>query len=177
AYNLATAARVRGGLTTAEVRAFFQTMVDRHAVLRSTFRAEGEEPVRIVHERLELAFQEIDAGSWTDAELRVAAEEAAWRPFDLERGPVFRIVLFQRGPERALVVAMHHIVADFGSMGLFQNPEGPAGEGAREYGEFVAWQETLLGGAEGERLWSWWRERLAGLPDFDLPADRVGPDR
>ena len=38
AYNLATAARVHGELATAEIRAFFQGKVDRHAVLRSTFR-------------------------------------------------------------------------------------------------------------------------------------------
>ncbi len=172
AYNLATAARVRGGLTTVEIRAFFQVMVDRHAVLRSTFRREGEEPVRIVHERVEAAFQKVDAETWTDTELQAAMEEAAWRPFDLERGPVFRVTLFQRGPERALVVAMHHIVADFGSIGLFQEPAGDAGEGAKEYADFVAWQEALLAGPEGERLWNWWRERLEGLPDLDLPADR-----
>ncbi|HYU33672.1 MAG TPA: condensation domain-containing protein, partial [Thermoanaerobaculia bacterium] len=169
AYNLATAARVQGELSTSEVRAFFQAMVDRHAVLRSTFRREDEEPVRVVHERLDVAFEEIDAETWTEAELRAGVEEAAWRPFDLEKGPVFRVALFQRGTERLLVVAMHHIVADFGSIGLFQEA---AGEGAKDYADFVAWQEELLAGPEGERLWSYWRERLAGLPDLDLPLNR-----
>jgi len=172
AYNLATAARVQGELSTAEIRAFFQAMVDRHAALRSTFRREDEEPVQVVQERLEVAFEEIDAETWTDAELRAGVEEAAWRPFDLERGPVFRVALFGRGPERVLVVAMHHIVADFGSIGLFQEPAGASREGAKEYADFVAWQEELLAGPEGERLWSWWRERLAGLSDLDLPVDR-----
>ena len=173
AYNLSTAARVHGDLPAAEIRAFFQAMVDRHAVLRSTFRAEGEEPVQVVHERAELAFEEIDAETWSDAELRAGVEEAAWQPFDLERGPVFRLALFRQGAERVLVVAMHHIVADFGALGLFSTGE----EGAKEYADFVTWQADLLAGAEGERLWTWWRERLASLPELDLPADRVRPER
>ncbi|HKH43170.1 MAG TPA: amino acid adenylation domain-containing protein, partial [Thermoanaerobaculia bacterium] len=173
AYNLSTAARVHGDLSAAEIRAFFQAMVDRHAVLRSTFRAEGEEPVQVVPERAELAFEEIDAETWSDAELRAGVEEAAWRPFDLERGPVFRLALFRRRAERVLVVAMHHIVADFGALGLFATGE----EGAKEYADFVAWQAELLAGAEGERLWTWWRDRLASLPELDLPADRVRPER
>ncbi len=173
AYNLATAARVLGARPAAEIRAFFQGMVDRHAVLRATFHREGEEPVQRVHASVEVAFAEIDARGWTEREVRAAIEDAAWRPFDLERGPVFRVVLLRREGERLLVVAMHHIVADFGSIGLF--PAAGEREG-KDYADFIAWQSELLAGAEGERLWSWWRDRLAGLPELDLPADRLRPD-
>jgi amino acid adenylation domain-containing protein len=172
AYNLAAAARVHGELSSAEIRAFFQAMVDRHAVLRATFPREGGEPVQIIHERSEVAFEEIDAGTWTEATLRAALDEAAWRPFDLERGPVFRVALFHRGEERLLVVALHHIVADFASIALFQNPGSVPGE-EKSYADFVAWQAALLTGPEGERLWSYWRERLAGLPELELPVDRT----
>ncbi|HSN87256.1 MAG TPA: condensation domain-containing protein, partial [Thermoanaerobaculia bacterium] len=171
AYNLATAGRVHGDLPAAKIRAFFQGWVDRYAVLRTTFRFDGEEPVQEVRAVAEVAFEEVDAADWTDAELRAGVEEAAWHPFDLERGPVFRVVLFQGGAERLLVVSMHHIVADFGALTLFFPSEG-----GREYAEFVAWQADLLAGPEGERLWSYWRERLAGLPELDLPADRLRPE-
>jgi hypothetical protein len=171
AYNLATAGRVHGDLPAAKIRAFFQGWVDRYAVLRTTFRFDGEEPVQEVRAVAEVAFEEVDAAGWTDAELRAGVEEAAWHPFDLERGPVFRVVLFQRGAERLLVVSMHHIVADFGALTLFFPSEG-----GREYAEFVSWQADLLAGPEGERLWSYWRERLAGLPEIDLPADRLRPE-
>jgi amino acid adenylation domain-containing protein len=171
AYNLATAGRVHGDLPAEKIRAFFQGWVDRYAVLRTAFRFDGEEPVQEVRAVAEVAFEEVDAADWTDAELRAGVEEAAWHSFDLERGPVFRVVLFQQGAERLLVVSMHHIVADFGALTLFFPSEG-----GREYAEFVSWQADLLAGPEGERLWSYWRERLAGLPELDLPADRLRPE-
>ncbi|HVR96986.1 MAG TPA: amino acid adenylation domain-containing protein, partial [Thermoanaerobaculia bacterium] len=171
AYNLATAARVHSEVSDAEIRAYFQAMVERHPALRTTFRLEGEEPVQVFHDQAEVAFEEVDAAAWTEDELRAGIEEAAWRPFDLERGPVFRVTLFRWGSERALVVAMHHIVADFGSLALLSPREED-----KSYPEFVAWQSDLLAGPEGERLWSYWRERLEGLPELDLPADRVRPE-
>ncbi len=79
AYNLATAARVLGARPAAEIRAFFQGMVDRHAVLRATFHREGEEPVQRVHASVEVAFAEIDARGWTEREVRAAIEDALRR--------------------------------------------------------------------------------------------------
>ncbi|HEX2610360.1 MAG TPA: condensation domain-containing protein, partial [Gemmatimonadales bacterium] len=171
AYNLACAGWVHGEVSDAQIRAYFQAMVDRHPALRTTFRWEGEEPVQVVQDRAEVAFEVIAADGWTDAELRAGIDDAAWRPFDLEHGPVFRVTLFRRGAERAIVVAMHHIVADFGSLALLSPREED-----RPYSDFVAWQSEMLAGPEGERLWSYWRDQLAGLSELYLPADRVRPE-
>src|SRR6185369_9162279 len=47
---------------------------------------------------------------------------------------------------------------------------------ALRYTDYVRWQERQLAGEAGERLWSYWRERLAGeLPVLDLPLDRPRP--
>ena len=59
----------------------------------------------------------------------------------------------------------------------FQGLAGSSDTEEKTYADFVAWQAGLLAGPEGERLWSYWRERLAGLPELDLPADRAKPDR
>ncbi|HEX2223920.1 MAG TPA: condensation domain-containing protein, partial [Thermoanaerobaculia bacterium] len=171
AYNLATAARVLTNQSVAEIRAYFQGMVDRHPALRTTFRLEGDDLVQVIADEAEVAFEDVDAAGWSEDELRAGIEEAAWRPFDLERGPVFRVVLFRKGADRRIVVAMHHIVADFGLLALL-NPR----EEDRSYEEFVALQAEMLAGPEGEQLWEYWRQQLAGLPELDLPADRVRPE-
>jgi amino acid adenylation domain-containing protein len=174
AYHLAGPSRLHGDLAADRLRAFGQALVDRHPGLRTTFPLRGDEPVRRVHERMELAFEEVDAFGWTDETLRAGLNEAAWRPFDLERGPLFRITLFDRGFERVVVIGMHHIVSDFVSLLNLVQP--PTGETAGEFDDFVAWQTEMLEGPEGERLWQLWRERLAGLPELDLPVDRVKPE-
>src|SRR6266545_2991597 len=169
AYHISTMARVVGEVSNADLRAAFQAMVDRHPALRTTFPLAGDESVQVIPERGEVAFEVVDAALWSDAELRAGLEEAAFRPFDLERGPVFRASLFERGSERTLVVAMHHIVSDFGALvNLLQEPR----EGTKSFAQFVDWQAEMLAGPEGERLEAFWRERLAGLPELDLPADR-----
>ncbi len=46
------------------------------------------------------------------------------------------------------------------------------------YRDFVRWQADMLAGAEGERLWSYWKKQLAGVPPvLELPADRPRPPR
>src|SRR5205085_2559740 len=45
-----------------------------------------------------------------------------------------------------------------------------------QYADYVRWQEQMLAGEEGERLWAYWQRQLAGeLPALSLPADRPRP--
>ena len=45
-----------------------------------------------------------------------------------------------------------------------------------QYTDYVRWQAEMLAGPEGERLWAYWREKLAGqLPVLELPTDRPRP--
>ncbi len=183
AYHLALASRILSAMPAEAIRGFFQEQVDRHEALRTTFPLEGDEPVQRVadpSEHTELAFEEIDATGWSEAAFRERLEQEAWKPFDLERGPLFRVQVFQRVSERVLLVVVHHIVVDFGSFyGMLSSPlplapsPAGAGEGERlQYRDFLRWQEEMLGGKTGEELWAFWRERLAGLPVLELPTDR-----
>src|SRR5262249_13253223 len=44
------------------------------------------------------------------------------------------------------------------------------------YSDFVSWQEQMLAGPRGEKLWNFWQNQLRGpLPVLDLPTDRPRP--
>ncbi|HEX6863967.1 MAG TPA: amino acid adenylation domain-containing protein, partial [Thermoanaerobaculia bacterium] len=90
--------------------------------------------------------------------------------------------------ERVLLLVVHHLIADFWSLAVLARELGrlyagapPAmqadlGPAPLDFRDWVAWQEQRLAGPEGERLWSYWLERLAGeLPQLDLPTDRPRP--
>jgi amino acid adenylation domain-containing protein len=183
AYNVPSAVRLRGPVDTDALRRSFQTLVDRHAALRTTFPIVDGEPRQRVAESATVWFTEENAAEALSARL---AEEAR-RPFDLSAGPLLRVILFRHADETVLFVAFHHIVVDLWSLGLLLEelgslyPEITAlPEPPLRYTDAVAWQRERLAGPEGERLWAWWQERLSGpeageLPTLSLRTDRPRP--
>ena len=187
AYHLATAVEIEALEEPAMERAL-QALADRHPALRTTFPASDGEPVARVHDRLRIGF-DIDAGSALPLADRLRA--AARQPFDLENGPLLRATVFPGlAGQSTMVLALHHLVADFWSLTTFgrelgalyaQETGGPAAvldPLPLSYADFVHWQRLRLAAdsPESERLWGFWRERLGGeLPELDLPADRPRP--
>ncbi|HEV3458313.1 MAG TPA: condensation domain-containing protein, partial [Thermoanaerobaculia bacterium] len=81
-----------------------------------------------------------------------------------------------------LLLAAHHLVADFWSLGVMLAELGALYRGTAlppataSYAAYAGAQERLLAGPEGERLAAWWRGALAsGAPPLELPADRPRP--
>ncbi len=187
AYNIVVAARTRDLDPAAFARAL-AALVDRHDSLRTVFPLAGDEPVRRILVSLPPDVRVEDGTSRDERPLRRRLAEEAWRPFDLGEGPLLRSRVFAlAGGEAVVLLAVHHIVADFASLAVIarelsalyrQERGGPgaalAPPGLR-YGDYVRWQEELLAGPRGERLWSYWRQRLDGVRDLDLPADRPRP--
>nr|QEO74258.1 condensation domain-containing protein [uncultured bacterium] len=189
AYNTAFAVRVRSPIDVEALRAAFQTMTDRHASLRTTFATQNGQPLAVTSARQDAAVTQIDARGWTWEDLRWRVAEDYRRPFDLERGPLMRVSLYSRqDDDHVLLLALHHIVCDAWSMWVLMHelsvlyPAAAAGGAAAlppveaQYPDFVQWQQQLLQGPEGERLWQYWRERLSGdLPVLDLPISGARP--
>jgi amino acid adenylation domain-containing protein len=189
AYNVATVVRVTSGLDVPALRRAFQSLLDRHACLRTTFGVHQDEPVQHVFDYAEVCFQEADASAWSEAELDGRLVEESNRRFDLEQGPLMRVSLFARSEEEhVILLVIHHIVTDFWSLVTLTNELGvlyqaevsgvPAQLPANpfQYSGFVRQQEEMLAGPRGEKLWAYWRQQLDGeLPVLDLPVDRPRP--
>ena len=171
-YNLALAARVE--IDPETLRRALERLAARHAVLRTTYPLVAGEPVQRVGEAGAIDFAVLDPRPGL-------LEEEAWHPFDLERGPVMRVRMFRAhaGEAPTLLLAVHHIAADFWSLGLLLEDlasadEAPAPPGS--YAGWARWQRERLAGPEGDRLWEEWKAALAGAPVvLDLPSDRPRP--
>jgi amino acid adenylation domain-containing protein len=193
AYNLPTAFRLAGGLDPAALAGAIREVVRRHEALRTRFEVVAGEPSQAIAPALPVELPLIDLGG-LDAAVRdpearrLAAAEGA-RPFDLARGPLLRALLLRLGAEEHLVLAaMHHIVSDGWSMGVFIREVAvlyAAARGGRpsplpelpvQYADFAAWQRRHLSGEGLERQLAYWRGRLAGAPAvLELPTDRPRP--
>ncbi len=188
AYHLSGAAHVSGALDREALSRAVLGLVARHPALRTTFRQEpGREPEQVVWEALppEVRFEELPAeaapGAVTECLL-----DAAERSFDLERGPLLRVlVLAEPGGSHLLLLATHHIVTDLWSLAVMLEELGAlyAGRGPEELPEpggtpagHAAAERALLAGARGAELWEHWRRELGGEREpLALPTDRPRP--
>ncbi|MGA9767772.1 MAG: amino acid adenylation domain-containing protein, partial [Blastocatellia bacterium] len=189
AYNIANAVRIRAELDTAALRVAFQTLVNRHPSLRTTFSAPDGEPFQHVHVFQEVSFCVEDASVRENARLDEQMIAESHRPFDLEQGPLLRIILFKLSAvEHIMLLVAHHIAVDFWSLGVLLHELSALYEAeingtsialaplTRQYTEYVHWQAERLNSPEGERMWAYWQTQLAGdLPTLNLPTDRPRP--
>ncbi|MBD1945592.1 amino acid adenylation domain-containing protein [Coleofasciculus sp. FACHB-712] len=189
AYNVAFTARIRGNVDISALRKAFQMLSDRHPSLRTTFALQNNEPVQEVHGYQEVCFEQIDAATWSADELDRQVFKAYQRPFNLERESVMRVNLFTRSiEEHILLLTIHHIACDGWSIWLILDELRVLYSAAKNgisaslppltltYGDYVRWQNEMLAGADGERLWAYWQKQLAGeLPMLNLPTDRPRP--
>lgn len=189
AYNISSAVRIRTELDVPTLRRAFQALVKRHSSLRTNFIASSEGPRSRIHDEAELAFQAVDASTWSEAALGEHLDQEAHRPFDLEQGPLMRVFLFSRSAqEHVLLLVVHHIVADFWSLAVLGREletlyaaERKGGSASLaplvlQYADYARWQADMLAGPEGERLWDYWQRQLSGeLPALNLPSDHLRP--
>ncbi len=188
-YNVAFTARIHSPLDVAALERAFAGVTARHEMLRVTFEAFGKEPVQRVHDDVPVRIERIDGRAWPTPELLRFLATDYQRPFDLEKGPLFRLTLVDE-PDggSVLMLVIHHIVFDGTSMGVLlhdwfalyaANVSGmPAAlmPVAMRYSDFVAWQADWLKSAAGEEKWEYWQRKLKGpLPTVDLPLDHPRP--
>ena len=188
AQHIAVGARLRGRLDVERLRRAFELLVGRHPALRTTFTAAPEGPAARVEERPRFDWEVVEAAAWSDEGAAAWMTAAARRRFDLERGPLLRVALLcAAGQPAALLLAVHHLVADFWSLAivarelqtLYAAP-GPLEAAAGRLpelrcspAEHAHAEAEMLAGPAGERLWDFWRRQLAGdLPVLELPFDR-----
>ncbi|HEX4393980.1 MAG TPA: amino acid adenylation domain-containing protein [Mycobacterium sp.] len=180
AYTITYAGQIRGELNVAALEAAAQALVDRHDILRTTYTTRDGQPVQLVHPRLPVRVNrlELDPGK-TQRWLRREFD----RPFDLRTGPVVRFNLITQGPdEHLLVLTLHHIAVDMWSIDLILDElrllyaaehGSPPPPPPMRYVDYALERTRAIEGAEGDRLWRYWSQQLAGeTPMLRLPIDR-----
>ena len=186
AYTITYAGGITGDVDLSALERAAQALVERHPILRTTYAVHAGQPVQVVHPLGPVRIARHDLGP-DELQLREWLRRESNRPFDLQTGPVLRLSLLRRTPhEHVLVLVVHHIAVDFWSIDVIldelrllyaaehgSDPPPPCPE---RYVDYVDWQIQMLSGAEGERLWAYWRRQLAGdIPTVQLPIDRPRP--
>lgn len=192
-YHVPTSIEYREALDADAFEQALQTLVMRHAALRTVFVEIDGEPRQVVQpeSQFRLLVQDLTMLS-ADEQTRVMAERIAAleaEPFDLQNGPLMRAVLFGLGAEHyQFYLNQHHIITDGWSQRLFfaelsevyqalrqgKQPALPALD--VQYVDYAEWQCQEAATGAWEQDAAYWLQTLAKpLPVLELPSDYVRP--
>ncbi|MFJ7589631.1 amino acid adenylation domain-containing protein [Streptomyces sp. NPDC097617] len=186
AYQVQYALHLSGRVDAARLRAAGQSLLDRHAGLRTAFvhNAYGDLVQLVLDtDSVTLPWQDLDLSGLGAAEREEAFErflaEDLTAHFDQLRPPMLRMTLIRTGEEtHELVLTAHHVLFDGWSVPLLMQDlltlygsDGRASglEPARNYREFLRWL-TRQDREESARVW---REELSGVGEPTLLAPVV----
>ncbi|HKP76876.1 MAG TPA: aminotransferase class III-fold pyridoxal phosphate-dependent enzyme, partial [Longimicrobiaceae bacterium] len=185
-YNQQFVVGLNGRLHEDSLRAAIADLAAHHQALRTVFDPSGQAQ----HVLPELPGEPpLFVGPYhaADDEARLEAEmdEAVRGVFDLEKGPLFRVHLHQRGPRRqVLQFVIHHITADGIAIGLLERDleiaylarrdgRAPQLPPAMQFGEYARLMAEYA--AEHADVEAEWLARFQGMVPLRLPADRARP--
>ncbi|MEM7351130.1 MAG: amino acid adenylation domain-containing protein, partial [Acidobacteriota bacterium] len=189
-YNLPAAFRLRGELSLPALRVALAEIARRHQVLRTRIVLREDQPWQeVLPARIEKPVADLSGlGSVTRrAEVERLVRQQARVPFELEKGPMLRLLVLQLAPQdHVLAATLHHIAADGWSFRLFAHElevlyaASLEGGGAPslpalpvQYFDYAAWQRRWLDSDSASRELAYWRQALGGAPPLlELPADR-----
>ncbi|MGH9683825.1 MAG: condensation domain-containing protein [Candidatus Acidiferrales bacterium] len=195
AFHMPACVRLSGPLSEDNLEKSFQSLLDRHEILRTTFDEIDGQLAQVIAPaaKASLSVANIENLQEADRESRIGdlIREEAGDPFDLVRGPLFRAKLFRIRPDdHILVVTLHHIIADGWSQNVFQRELWSAYQAlsdgknispprlAIQYGDFAAWQKEWLASEQAREHLDFWTKQLPEtLPIVDFPTDRPPNNR
>jgi amino acid adenylation domain-containing protein len=182
-YTMYAAYRVTGGLDVAAFERCVEMLVERHEALRTVFRVTDGEFVQVVRAEAPSPVRFVRAFAAEEAD--VMLREEADRAFDLENGPLLRVLVIEveDGSHRILLAA-HHVVADGWSLGLlvrelsdaYRDADADLPEPGLQYADYAVWQREQAATGEYDAQVAYWRDALKDAPVLlPLPADRPRP--
>jgi amino acid adenylation domain-containing protein/FkbM family methyltransferase len=192
-YNIPLALRLKGRLEPGTVGRAFSEIVRRHEILRTTIAVSAGRAAQAIapHRPVDLPVIDLQAvpQQLRDGLIRQLATLQANLPFDLARGPLFRIVLLDLGhDEHVALLTMHHLISDGWSLevltrefavlyqAFLDHKPSPLQALPIQYADFAHWQRQWLQGEALDSQLAYWTERLAGdAGPLELPADHPRP--
>ncbi|HYX15518.1 MAG TPA: amino acid adenylation domain-containing protein [Nostoc sp.] len=187
-YNVPEAFQLNGLVKVGALEQSFQEIINRHEILRTTFKALDGQPIQVIYPSSTFQLTVIDSPTNQSQIWELIIKEAR-RSFDLSKDLMLRAALFKLSEtEHFLLINLHHIVCDGWSMKVLLQElailytafaleqTSPLSDLTIQYADFAVWQRQWLQGEIRERQLAYWQKQLNGLPPIlPLPTDFPRP--
>ncbi|MBN2535368.1 MAG: amino acid adenylation domain-containing protein [Spirochaetales bacterium] len=191
-YTMASTNKFYGDVQINLLAESINELVKRHEGLRTVFKmVDGKAEQEIIPAmNIELPLIDIQHLEPAEKEKRwmSIAENVSNTPFNLEKGPLLRTTLIQlSGKEFVFVLAMHHIISDGWSIGIFlkeftelyyskvNNTDPLLDDLHIQYADYAIWQREKVNETKVQEHLSYWMGQLKGISPLELPSDRPRP--
>lgn len=180
ALHIHTALAIKGNLNQAYLEQACFAIIQRHAILRTSYYQENGKLYQKIHEQLD--WQLVEQVIAPDA-LEAAIQQERNQAFDLGHVPPLRCTLFKLAEQDfVLSFTVHHIAADGWSLGIFvqelvqhyqallENKNSNVAKLERQYADFATWQISEQRQNQLKQQLDFWQKELAGVPNLSLPS-------
>ncbi len=192
-YNTYGSYELKGDVNISLIVKVFNHLVERHSSLRTVFKMVDGKPVQQIKDNLTIDIPIVNHMHLDEKKQEIAllklVEEAASKPFDLEKGPLIDGMVVKREKDSfILLVRMHHIITDGWSWKIWEkeflecynaykyNRSSLSKPLQIQYVDFAHWQSTSLENGDFSSDEDYWLEKLSGeLPILELPTDYPRP--
>jgi hypothetical protein len=189
-FNILYALRITSALDATLVERSLNEIVRRHEILRTTIDVEGSRHMQVIAPQLAVPLAVDDLHKLPTLKKETAAhrliQAELTHSFDLARGPLIRArVVRLAEDEHLLLITMHQMIADGGSLGVIADELAALYEafstGKRsllpplsiQFADFAAWQRAWTSHPDVAAQLDYWRDQLRG----PLPALKLGTAR
>ncbi|RCJ42320.1 non-ribosomal peptide synthetase [Nostoc minutum NIES-26] len=193
AYNQIFAIQIKGLLNVTVLQQALDEVVQRHEILRTTFKNIDGQAFCAIAPQLNLQLSVIDwqhlpkTEQWREVQQLSVAESQ--QPFNLAQGILLRTTLLKFALEDYLLLfTIHHAIADAWSSAIVMQElaalyeafstgkPSPLPELPIQYTDFANWQQQKLHKSGFQTQLNYWQQKLSGtLPILQLPSDRPRP--
>ncbi len=189
-YQYAHLYKITGPLNPELLIQSFQSLVDRHEILRSNFKSENDRIVVTLRDQAVIPSEIVDLTNLVDSEKKEEIDRLTTafvqRTFSLKKDLLLRILLIKVTPtEHHLILSIHHIIGDRASLiilneevfrdykKLSQSQSTERLPEKIQYLDYALWQKEK----KSHQLdVDYWTKQLAGdLPILGLPFDHPRP--
>ncbi|WDE09276.1 non-ribosomal peptide synthetase [Thalassomonas viridans] len=185
-YNLPRITSLEGRLDRQALEQAVNVLVERHSILRTHFVLNRGHLCQVISPFVRAPLETVNPGDISGQALDELLQTYVCHEFDLQQGPLFRIVLIERAPEKfVLLFNIHHILTDAWSNNLLMKElallyNGYAGGPAAnlpalpvEYADYACWQQQQ---SDFGPALDYWQQELANAPVLhQLPLDHDRP--
>jgi hypothetical protein len=189
-FNILYVLRVTSALDATLLERSLNEIVRRHEILRTTIGVAGGRQIQVIAPQLTVPLAVDDLRKLPKSKKEAVAhrliQAELTHSFDLVRGPLVRARIVRLADdEHLLLIAMHQMIADGGSLGVIADElaalydafsagkASPLPPPPIQYADFAAWQRAWTSHPDVAAQLDYWREQLRGpLPELKLGAAR-----
>lgn len=192
AFNVAVRFHLAGPLDIPLLERSFNEMMQRHEILRTRLQEENGELMQVVLPSATISIEVIDISHLPELERKVEMERQG--TFEAQKRFKFNSELMMRcnvvrlgAQEHMLQITIHHAISDGWSIGIItdeistiyqafaEGKPSPLPALPIQFADYTLWQRAYLKGPEIAAELAYWKRRLDGCTELNLPSDRLRP--